>query len=477
MITAIRFIFSFIVVLAAGRLLFEVPFLRLKDEHPGIKIPLYFLSGAIIISLYMFVLFLLKVKYSIISISAPFLIYSVYYLLMNFKFVPDQTDAFVSHHKKLISETGKSENVFFISALIMLTLLLVTVFLENLATPIYIGDVYCMWFFKPKAIFMARTIPMDLFTNINYWYTSYFYPLLTSLNIAWVTICSGQWSDAAPKTFYSLSYLAAIVFFYYSLKKAVGSKIAMIGTFITFSMPHIVGDITTGYVDLIVAFFGGIGSILMFEWMNDKSKSRYFYLASLFIGAAAWAHNEGLIILGAMTVTLLVYFAAQFLEKRANVLEIIGKMAAFFLLYLAVNLPFKLFTASLHMKDPMASAWIVSSGQLLNIVPNLWRMPIIAGYLLYELFLDTYLWLYFWIFLIILLFLNRNNVMKSNLKYLLLFVILSFAMIFEVFLVSNVNATHGWLVGIINLNLDRAILVIPLSAGFLMFSSFFRREN
>jgi hypothetical protein len=475
MVTLIRFLISFIIILAAGRLLFEVPALKMKDEQPGIKIPLYFMSGTIVISLYMFLLFLVKVKYSFLSVSAPFLIYSAYYLFKNIGYIPSQIGSFVSYHKTLLGEIRKRENFFFISALLFLILTIIIVFMENLVTPIYIGDVYCMWFFKPRAIFMAKTIPFDLFTNINYWHTSFFYPLLTSLNIAWVTICTGLWSDTFPKTFYSLAYLSAIIFFYNSLKRITGSKMAMIGTFITFSMPHIVGDITTGYVDLIVAFFGLYAAVLMFEWMNDNSKSRYFYLAALFVGASAWTHNEGLIILAAMSAMLLVYFAAQFISRKTNIPAIAGKLVIYYLLYSIVTWPFKLFMASLHMKDKMA--WIDSPWQLLNIIPNLWRIPIISGYMLYELFLDTYLWLYFWIFLIIILFLNRKNVMGSNLKYLLVFVFFALAMIFEVFLVSNSNSPHSWLVGIINLNLDRAMQLIPPTAGFLLFASFSRPKN
>lgn len=475
MLIAIKFLCSFLIILAAGRLLFEVPAIKLKDEQPGIKIPLCFMAGTIVISLYMFLLFLLKVKYSLFSVGAPFIIYIAYYLFMNAKYLPKVIDDLISYCRTLLNEGRKRENFFFMSALLFLTLMLIAVFLENMMTPIYIGDVYCMWFFKPKAIFMARTIPFDLFTNINYWYTSHFYPLLTSLNIAWVTICTGRWSDTISKTFYSLFYLAAISFFYCSLKRICGSKIAMIGTFITFTVPHIAGDITTGYVDLIVAFFGGAAAILMFEWMNDKTRSGYFYLSALFIGAAAWTHNEGLIILAAMAVTLLIYFAVQLMEKKTGLLEIVGKLVAFFLIYCAVTWPFKLFMASLHMTDQMP--WIANSWQLLNILPNLWRIPIITGYLLYELFLDTYLWLYFWIFFIILAVLNRKNIMNTNLKYLLLFVFLAFAMIFEVFLVSIGKSSPSGLEGIIKLNLDRAMLVIPPSAGFLMFASLFKREK
>jgi hypothetical protein len=101
----------------------------------------------------------------------------------------------------------------------------------------------------------------------------------------------------------------------------------------------------------------------------------------------------------------------------------------------------------------------------------------VTAYFCYELFLDTYLWLYFWIFLILFAFLNRKKIFAGNLLYVFLFVVFSLAFVFDTFLVANVNATPAWLVSIIKLNLDRSLLIIPPSAGFLMFASFSSRAD
>jgi hypothetical protein len=465
--TAVKFIYSFLIIIAAGRLVFEIPQLKLKDESFGFKAPLYFMVGTIVISIYMFLLFLVKIKYSIFTISAPFAIYSLYYLSKYYKNISQAAERSTDYCNALLKECKNRNNTFFILALIPLTLITVTVFLENLITPIYIGDVVTMWYFKPKAIFMASTIPMDLFTNINYWYSSFTYPLLTSLNVAWVTICMGQWSDTVSKTFYSLSYLATMVFFYTALKRHIKSKLAMIGTFMTFTIPHVIGDITTGYVDLNVAFFGCLAAILLFEWMNETKKMNYLYLAAILIAGAAWTHNEGLMMYGAMTLTILIFLAKQFILKKIKIIDCTRYLLSFLIVYTVLYAPFKTFISSLKLKQ----LWVQSFWQLFNFIPNIPKAPVILGFICYELFLNTYLWQYFWILFLVFMFMNRKAVMGSNLKYLLLLVIFGFAMIFEAFYVSDFGGIDG-MIGLIRLNLDRAMNILPLIAGFLMFASF-----
>jgi hypothetical protein len=263
-----------------------------------------------------------------------------------------------------------------------------------------------------------------------------------------------------------------MVFFYTTLKRHVQSNIAMIGTFITFTVPHVIGDITTGYVDLNVAFFGCLAAILIFEWMNDTSKKNYFYLSALFIGGAAWTHNEGLILYGAMILTLLAYFAIQYLAKKIGPVEIAKCLVFFFAIYTAVYGPFKALVAYFKLKP----LWVQSFWQLFNILPNLPKVPVILGFMCYEIFLNTYLWQYFWIMFLIFTCLNRKMILNSNLKFLLLFIIFAFAMIFEAFYVSGWNTTDA-LIGILRLNLDRAINILPPTAGFLMFASFKEQKD
>ena len=468
MITALGLIYSMFITLAAGRLLFEVPALRMRDEHIGIRVPLYIMSGSLVISLYMFLLFFLSVRFSVISISAPFLIYSLYYCLKHHYELGPTLISSYAYAKTLIGMVRERANWIFMSALLLLTLVLISILIENLIIPIYIGDVYCMWFFKPKAMFLAKTIPLDLFTNINLWFNTYNYPLLTSLNVAWFAICIGKWSDTVTKTFYTMQYLATIVFFYYSLKRYLNSGIAMMGTFITFCVPHVIGDLTTGYVDLIVAFYGCMAVISLFNWMENKENPRDLYLSALFIGAAAWTHNEGLILFGALILTLFAYLFARIIAGKIRPLNSIKDLIIFFAIYGVIYMPFKALCWHFKLKE----GWVSGVGQLFAVLPNLQRIPVIFGYFCYEFFLNTYLWLYFWIFLFVIVLMNRKSIARSNVKYVLLFVFFSLALIFETFLVTNLNY-----LGLIALNLDRAMLTVLPSAGFLLFASCIKREN
>lgn len=473
MLTIFMLIYAFFIVLMAGRLLFELPAIRIDGERPEVKVPVYFMAGSVVISLYMFLLFLIKVKYSILSISAPFLAYFIYYIYNNRRYIKFGSNNITSYSFEIFQGLMKRENIIFNATLLMLSLMVIDVFMQNLIVPIYIGDVYCMWFFKPKAIFYAKTIPIDLFTNINLWYTTFIYPLLTSLNVAWIAICLGTWTDTITKTFYSLQYLSTIIFFYAMLKRFVDRNIAIIGTFATFTIPHIVGDITTGYVDLIVSFFGFFSMMFLYQWINEPKNKKFLYISAFFIGAAAWTHNEGLMLFAAVMLTLLTYCVFQLIKKKVSLPEILIDLIIFFMIYAAVTGPFKVLCRYFGLKE----FWVSSLWQLFAITQNLWRAPLICGYMLYEVFLDTYLWLYFWIFALIFIVINRKNILSSNLQYLLLFVIFAFLMVFEVFFVANVNATAGWLEGSIKLNLDRAMLIIPPVAGFLMFASSGRSKN
>jgi hypothetical protein len=466
-------LFAFIIIFMSGMLLCEIPFLRIKDPRMGIKAPIYFMLGTLALSLYMYFLFLLKIRYTLTAISMPFLLYFIYYSFKNFRLFPKLTNDTLSYLFLLCAEIKKKDNILFAAALLSLILALTIVFYENLICPVFIGDVRTVWFFKAKLIYFSKTIPFDLFTNPIYWFTSPTYPLLTSLNIAWIALCLGHWSDTVTKTFYSVLYLAMIIFFYTSLKRLIKSKMAMIGTFITFTIPHVIGDITTGYVDLNVAFFGCVAMILLFEWMNDRKKREYFYLSALFVGAAAWTHNEGLMLFAAMILTILTYFIRQLLAKKAIYSEIITNLMVYCVIYLAITAPFKALITFFGLKQ----LWVSNFWQLFSVIPNLWRMPTILSYLLYELFLNTYLWMYFWIFFIIVLFINIRNILKTNLIYFLLFIFFSFAMVFEVFLVAEGGSTPEALVHTINQNLDRALLIIPISAGFLMFASFSKQAE
>jgi hypothetical protein len=461
--------YAILTVFLAGSLFHEIKPLSIKNEPAGIRFPVYFMTGSIILSLYMFALFLLGIKYSVISVSLPFMAYLIWRLSKNSSAIPDSFNNARNYSLRLLSEAGKKENLLFTVIFSLFAVVLLVIYLENTIMPIYIGDAYIHWFYKAKAIAMTRTIPMDILTSNILYYSALDYPLLVSLNVAWLSICAGQWIDTITKIFFTVSYLSSAVFLYFSLKKLFNIKeiFALIAAFITFTVPHMMGDITTGYVDVNVGLFVLFSVIFMYKWFTNVDDVPSLLLSSVFAGAAAWTKNDGIAHLLALTFTVFVYLAHSMFRKKLPTATAIKRFAAFIIVSGFVYLPFKLLTLSLKVENHM----IITFNQLLQLPFNAGRIPFILKYFAYEFFLDSYLWLYFWIFLAVLVFINRKKIANSELRFVLAYLLASVVLFFCVYMVTALGETTGALVNNLELSLDRVMLGFTPSAGFLLFAS------
>jgi len=469
MLQVFQIAYAMSIIFLAGCLFHEINIISMKNEPAGIRFPVYFMTGSIILSLYMFALFLLKIEYSIISVSSPFIVYLIWRLLNNGRMIPDGINNTWNYLLGLISAAGKKENFLYTIIFSLFTLVILVVHFENTIMPIYIGDAYIHWFYKAKAIAMTRTVPMEMLTSNILYYSALDYPLLVSLNVAWLSICLGQWIDTITKIFFTLSYLSAAIFFYFSMKKLfnINGTFALIATFITFSIPHMMGDITTGYVDVNVGLFVLFSVIFMYKWFANIDDIPSLLLSSIFAGAAAWTKNDGIAHLLALTFTVFIYLAHSMIGNKLSISTALKRLATFIVVSGLIYLPFKLLVLSLKVENHM----IVTFNQLLQLPFNIGRIPFILKYFAYEFFLDNYLWLYFWIFLAILTFINRKKIANSELKFVLVYLLASIALFFCVYLVTALGTTTEALVNNLELSLDRVMLGFTPAAGFLLFAS------
>jgi len=460
-------VLSALVTVLAGHLLFRNRLLDINNEPFGVKLPLYYMGGSVIISLYMYLLFLIKVNYSFISISLPFIAYGLYLLLSRRDRSPSISTKAQRYLSGLVDEARKKENRLFIIILSVLSLTALVVFLENLFMPIYIGDAYIHWYFKAKAIFIARTIPMDILTDNTLYYSALDYPLLTSLNIAWISICLGRWSDSLTKIFFSLQYISAAFFMFQVLKSRAkfSSVDALIATFITFTIPHLIGDITTGYVDVSVGLFGFFACIMLWQHLSSGNNTPALPISAIFAGAAAWTKNDGIAIFLALFGTLLLFSLLRAMSDKKYLPTAIKDGCSFLAISLFIFLPFKMLIFSLGIENHM----ILSAGQLTSLLTGLWRVPIIIRFFIYEFFLDSYHWLYLWIFWVVLLFIERKKLLSSSAKYPFTFVCLCIILYFCVYMVTALGMTPATLVNNLELSLDRVILGFAPSASFVLF--------
>jgi hypothetical protein len=465
--TAFGLLYALLIIFFAGRSVLSLSPLSLKDESYGVKLPAYFLSGSIVLSFFMLLLFFLRIQLSILNISAPFLLYAAYYLFRNYTDLLVELDAATGYVLGLFRAAFNRKNTLHTFIFLLISITVIVIFLQNFTIPIFIGDSYAHWFFKAKAIFVNRTIPADILTNMNFFYTRTDYPLLAPLNLAWIAMCTGRWSDTVTRTFFSFYFLSMIIFLYFSLKKHTDGRTALYGAFITSLIPNVMRESTNGYVDIIIAVLAMVSAVMLFNWFKNRTRSDYLLLSALFMGGAAWTKNDGIALFIAMALALIAYLLSNIKRNEIEPLSAAYDLLTYLAIGGVVFLPFKVFVAALGINNHMISGF----DQLLSFPSNLWRVPYILNQFIYEFFLNTRIWLYFWIFFFLVLFIGRKWIFKSNAKYILLFMLLYSAFLFYVFMVFSLGSTVEGLTGNLE-ELERLLLQIAPTAVFVLMLGF-----
>jgi hypothetical protein len=419
-------IFAFLIVFIAGKTALTNKYLNISDQPISIRLPLFFFAGTAVIAQYMFLLALLHIKYSMLTISLPFLIYLAFTI---------KGSTFLLK-KPNIKVTPLIVIMFSILGLICIAMLT-----DTLTLPISAKDAFAMWVFKAKMIFDAGTIPFNVLQNKVFYYTSTDYPLLVPLNLAWINICIGSWNDIVIRTFYALSYISFIPLFYSLSRKYMNSTISAIATFVLLTNSHLLEYAANGYVDVLLGMFAFISIFYLLEWVKNRKESDLL-ISSMFMGSAAFIKNDAI----ALFVALFLVFLVVRPKLRESIVMCSGAL---------LFVPFKLAVSYYAISNHMIKGF--------NLLDNLNRIPVILNHYVFELFLNTYSWQYFWIFIALLLIIGRKKLMTTTLKYAFGFLLAALSLYFLVYMITVAdNLTSSF---------HRLLLGLAPISAFLAFAS------
>lgn len=439
----IRLMFAFIIIFLAGILLLRTKLFGISKEPPEIKLPLYFFAGTGVISFYMFILSLLNIKLSVLSISFPF----IFYLLLNIRLIAS-----------LKVPTFKRPNIRLSIALIsflVLALLCAAIFMDGLVSPIFSKDAFAMWFMKAKMIFLERRIPFEIFKLPFYAYSSPEYPQLVPLNLAWISICLGQWNDILLRMFFIVQYMVFIPFLYSSLKRYTSSNMAALGCLLLMANKHVLVYAANGYVDLPLGMLTAISAVYLVRWMEEQDRS-HLLLSAFFIGCAAFTKNDGIALFVALSSAFALFLA--FSLRKIDLRNALSSFSIFIAVAGIMFVPYQIVSSAHHISSHM----IKDVHILAATAANLQRFPEIAGQFLFQLYLNTYDWQYFWIFITILLIAGRRKMAGTNTKYVFIFLLISLALYFEVYMLTVANNLTS--------SFHRLLIGLAPAAVFLAFS-------
>jgi hypothetical protein len=89
-------------------------------------------------------------------------------------------------------------------------------------------------------------------------------------------------------------------------------------TLILATIPHFNLNATTGYVDIVVAFYGSFGAVYLYLWIQDR-RSVFLIVSALLTGMAAMTKNEGLVwcLINSLVLGMLLLWARRSLKLRS----------------------------------------------------------------------------------------------------------------------------------------------------------------
>lgn len=293
--------YTFIWVFVTAFIGFNIVTFFDRKKHLGLleSIGLSFPLGIGLISIEMFILGLLGIKFKINSILIPWIAFIIYNVIfsraqfkrkINFKIKP------FSNFEKVIFS--------FISFEVIYT------FFRALIKPIEAYDSVAIYALKSKILYLAGTLPRDFFDKIanNFHGAHPDYPMLVPLSEAWFYVFTNNFNDFAVKFIFPTYFLSFAVIFYFTLKKISGNRFtALLFTFILISIKQFNDYATIGVADLILAINFSLSLLYLYLWMSNN-KRIYIAVSLLYALLSIWTKNEGLLLTAINTVVLSMFF-------------------------------------------------------------------------------------------------------------------------------------------------------------------------
>jgi hypothetical protein len=292
--------------------------------------------------------------------------------------------------------------------------------------PMEAWDSVAIWGVRGKAIYLARSIPVEAFTKADSQLFHHDYPFLLPLLQGYVYQWMPRFNDFAVKVIGPLFLFACLLLFFGMLRQLPLSRgRCLLYTFLLASLPELSVQASNGYADILICFYFSGSLLLLLQWMKKRTLAP-LVLSALFGGAAALTKNEGLMLGLINCVILALYLFCSELRTRWKT----------FLLYAAVLSCVELPWLILRQRYALASDFL--NAQSLDAAFH-WERLARLGPILYQYQSNWFRldhWNILWPLLFVVLAANFRRCFRSESGYVLLGVGLALAGYSMIYLIT-----------------------------------------
>jgi hypothetical protein len=239
--------------------------------------------------------------------------------------------------------------------------------------PLYKFDAWAQIAFKAKVLYMSRDLDGFFARPELLHYQNADYPLLVPLVEVWVSIVTGRFDDAVVKLPVAALYPALLVLFAGALEaRRLPRAGALAGALALSAVYHLRYSATVGYADFPLAAY----TFLAFDRLLGRDAgaterpgpAAHAALAGLFAAFAAFAKNEGFVVVAGLVGVWLADVRLR--APRGAAAPRPARLALFLALALLPNVPWLLFRSARGLRTALLSG---------GAAPDLSRVPTIVG--------------------------------------------------------------------------------------------------
>jgi hypothetical protein len=312
---------------------------------------------------------------------------------------------------------GRSLRDMWVEALliVLITIQVILTVTLSLLTPIEAFDAVAIWGLKAKATFVAQGIPTEFLLDQSYYNYAYHpdYPLLVPLAQSYCCFLSDRFDEYVSKLIFPGFWLGCLLSMGIAGERFGLSRRERLGLmFLLAAIPFYSSQTTTGYADVILAYYFGTGTLFLYWWVRDERLAD-LVLSSLLLGFAGMTKNEGL-ALGLICWLVMVAFTIRD-SRRASIKARWMLCGLYFLIQLAVQLPWFMYRVYFHLSNDVVNMDALSASLHWSTLKRL-------GPILYQYQTQIFgvrNWNFIWITLLIILVLRGKAIMKGDARYLL----------------------------------------------------------
>ncbi|NQT30047.1 MAG: hypothetical protein HQ596_05710 [Candidatus Saganbacteria bacterium] len=300
-----------------------------KDINIFERLAFGFLAGMMLLVLEMLLLSQLKIAFSLLFLTLPWIpliviglyfgyknsLFSLEFKLNRLKLPrltpPGLSSAFTVRKSAEVPTKHRDEgglNWIEIALILFICFEVFFVFSSTLIKPVVTCDAWSNYSWRGKMFFIEKTSIVKNTAQTGH-------PLYNCLNQTWVFMCLNDWNDLLGKIFYPLYYLSLLVIFYFTVSRKQTRFFSLLATAMLASLPFLIYHASTAYADFPLATYYFAGISLLFLFFN-RPKINYLLLAALFLLSTATIKNEAYFYL---FMTFIVFAATIFMGKFKEV--------------------------------------------------------------------------------------------------------------------------------------------------------------